>query len=83
MLVGNLRLEFDDTRQTGLHVRTLIAVYQVLVIATILTMHQIFMFFLRVLKKDSVEFVILSCKREQPVEIEVFHHRFPMALASW
>ena len=70
MLVGNLRLEFDDTRQTGLHVRTLIAVYQVLVIATILTMHQIFMFFLRVLKKDSVEFVLVSEKREQPVEIE-------------
>lgn len=70
MLVGNLRLEFDDTRQTGLHVRTLIAVHQVLVITMILMMHQIFVFFLRVLKKDSVEFVILSCKREQPVEIE-------------
>jgi hypothetical protein len=73
MLVGNLRWEFDDTRQTGLHVRTLIAVHQVLMITMILTMHQIFVFFLRILKKDPVEFVLVSYKKEPhvqpPVEI--------------
>ena len=46
MLAGNLHLEFDDMRQTGLHMRTIIAVYQVLVVMVILFMHNIFKFFI-------------------------------------
>jgi hypothetical protein len=39
LLVGNLHLEFDDMRQTGLQVRTLIAVYQVWVVTVILRVY--------------------------------------------
>jgi hypothetical protein len=69
MLVGNLRLELDDTRQTGLHVRTLIAVHQVLVITMIFSMHSIFVFFVRVLKKDTVGFVLVSYSKERPLDV--------------
>ena len=69
MLVGNLRLEVDDTRQTGLHVRTLIAVHQVLVITMILSMHSIFIFLVRVLKKDTKGFVLVSYRKEQPLDV--------------
>ena len=69
MLVGNLRLEVDDTRQTGLHVRTLIAVHQVLVITMILSMHSIFVFLVRVLKKDTKGFVLVSYRKEQPLDV--------------
>jgi hypothetical protein len=64
MLVGNLHLEFDDMRQTGLHVRTMIAVYQVLVVTAILFMHNILMFFIATVKRDSISFVLVSRKRD-------------------
>jgi hypothetical protein len=64
MLVGNLHLEFDDMRQTGLHVRTMIAVYQVLVVPVILFMHNVFVFFNTIVKRDSISFVLVSRKRD-------------------
>jgi hypothetical protein len=42
MIIGNLHLEFDDMRQTGLHVRTMIAVYQVLIVTVMIFVHSIF-----------------------------------------
>jgi hypothetical protein len=63
MLVGNLHLEFDDMRQTGMHVRTMIAVYQVLVVTVILFMHNIILFFITIVKRDSISFVLVSRKR--------------------
>ena len=62
MLVGNLHLEFDDTRQTGLHVRTMIAVYQVLIVSVMIFMHSIFRLFITVVKRDSISFVLISRK---------------------
>jgi hypothetical protein len=64
MLTGNLHLEFDDMRQTGLHVRTMIAVYQVLVVAVILCMQNVFVFVMTIVKKDSISFVLVSRKRD-------------------
>jgi hypothetical protein len=64
MLAGNLHLEFDDMRQTGLHMRTIIAVYQVLVVMVILFMHNIFKFFITIVKRDSISFVLVSRKRD-------------------
>lgn len=62
MLVGNMHLEFDDQRNTGLHVRTLMAVYQVLVVCAILGMQSVFLFFIGVVKRDSISFVLVSRK---------------------
>ena len=59
MLVGNMHLEFDDQRNTGLHVRTLMAVYQVLVVCAILGMQSVFLFFIGVVKRDSISFVLV------------------------
>ena len=64
MLVGNLHLELDDMRKTGLHVRTLIAVYQVLVVSVILSMHTVFIFFISIVKRDSITFVLVSRKTD-------------------
>jgi hypothetical protein len=44
MLICNLNLEVDDMRKTGLHVRTLIAVYQKMVDSVMLSMHTVFVF---------------------------------------
>jgi hypothetical protein len=75
MLVGNVHLEFDDMRQTGLHVRTMVAVYQVLVVTVILFMHNIILFFITIVKKDSISFVLVSRKRDvQPDHMEEQHN---------
>lgn len=60
MLAGNVHLEVDDMRQTGLHVRTLIAVYQVLVVTCVLSIQSVFLFFIRVVKRDSTSFVLVE-----------------------
>ena len=59
MLMGNMHLEYDDQCSTGLHVRTLMAVYQVLVVSFMLCLHSIFLFFIGVVKRDSVSFVLV------------------------
>jgi len=64
MLMGNMHLEYDDMRQTGLHVRTMIAVYQVLVVSLILITHTLFKFFIGIVKTDSVSFVLITRKKE-------------------
>jgi hypothetical protein len=61
MLMGNLHLEFDDMRQTGLHVRTMIAVYQVLVVSIIIVTHTFFKLFINIVKKDSVSLSLSVC----------------------
>jgi hypothetical protein len=70
MLVGNLHLEFDDMRKTGLHVRTLIAVYQVLVVTIILSMHSVFVFFIGIVKRDSISFVLVSRTKDSLPDTE-------------
>lgn len=64
MLMGNMHLEFDDMRQTGLHVRTMIAVYQVLVVSLILVTHSLFKLFIGIVKTDSVSFVLITRKKD-------------------
>jgi len=68
MLMGNLHLEFDDMRQTGLHVRTMIAVYQVLVVSIIIVTHTFFKLFINIVKKDSVSFVLITRKKDTQQE---------------
>ena len=72
MLMGNLHLEFDDMRQTGLHVRTMIAVYQVLVVSIIIVTHTFFKLFINIVKKDSVSFVLITRKKD--IQQETTHH---------
>lgn len=69
MLVGNMHLEYDDERSTGLHVRTLMSVYQVLVVSFMLCLHSIFLFFIGVVKRDSVSFVPVSRKADPIVQM--------------
>ena len=68
MLMGNWHLEFDDMRQTGLHVRTMIAVYQVLVVSIIIVTHSCFKLFIGIVKKDSVSFVLITRKKDTQQE---------------
>ena len=77
MIIGNLHLEFDDTRQTGLHVRTMIAVYQVLIVTVMIFMHSIFRLFITVVKRDSISFVLISRKpgvQESQVDLTEEEH---------
>ncbi len=69
MLVGNMHLEYDDQRSTGLHVRTLMSVYQVLVVSFMLCLHSIFLFFIGVVQRDSVSFVPVSRKADPIVQM--------------
>ena len=64
MLMGNMHLEFDDMRQTGLHVRTMIAVYQVLVVSLMIVTHTLFKLFIGIVKTDSVSFVLITRKKD-------------------
>lgn len=64
MVAGNMHLDVDDIRKTGLHVRTLIAVYQVVVVSLLLSLQTIFLFFIKVVQKDKISFVLVSRKSE-------------------
>jgi hypothetical protein len=60
MLVGNLHFRADDVRLTGQHVRTLVAALQVGIVSALLFVHELFMFFIRVVKHERTKFVLVS-----------------------
>lgn len=66
MMAGNLRMTVDDIRMTGIHSRTMLAAYQVLVVCTILASHSVFLYFIRVVKRDDISFVLVNL----PVETD-------------
>ena len=59
MMAGNLHVTADDIRYTGMHARTMLAVYQVLVVSVLLSTHSVFLYFIRVVKKDKTSFVLV------------------------
>jgi hypothetical protein len=59
MMAGNLHMTADDIRYTGMHARTMLAVYQVLVVSVLLSTHSVFLYFIRVVKKDQTSFVLV------------------------
>jgi len=60
MFVGNMHFRQDDIRLTGQHVRTLVAAMQVLIVTALLSVHALFMFFIRVVKHERTSFVLVS-----------------------
>jgi hypothetical protein len=65
MIAGNVHITVDDVRNTGMHARTLLAVYQVLVICVLILTHSLFVYFIRVVKSDKQSFVLVS----RPLEL--------------
>ena len=65
MIAGNVHITVDDVRNTGMHARTLLAVYQVLVICVLILTHSVFIYFIRVVKSDKQSFVLVS----RPLEL--------------
>jgi hypothetical protein len=65
MIAGNLHITVDDVRNTGMHARTLVAVYQVLVICVLILTHSVFIYFIRVVKSDKQSFVLVT----RPLEL--------------
>lgn len=59
MVAGNLHMTADDIRNTGMHARTMLAVYQVLVVSVLLFAHSVFLYFIRVVKSDKASFVLV------------------------
>ena len=60
MFVGNMRFGQDDTRLTGVHIRTLVSVLQVWIISVLLSLYCLFMFFIHVVKSERTSFVLVS-----------------------
>lgn len=60
MMAGNLHMTADDIRNTGMHARTMLAVYQVLVVCVLLSAHSVFLYFIRVVKSDRTSFVLVK-----------------------
>jgi hypothetical protein len=52
MSVGNLHLGQDDTRLTGVHIRTLVSALQVWIVSVLLSIYCLFMFFIHVVKSE-------------------------------
>ena len=68
MFVDNLHLEQDDTRLTGVHIRTLISALQVWIAVVLLRLYGLFMFFIRVVKSDRNSFVLVGQgNRQAPI----------------
>ncbi len=68
MFVDNLHLEQDDTRLTGVHIRTLISALQVGIAVVLLRLYGLFMFFIRVVKSDRNSFVLVGQgNRQAPI----------------
>jgi hypothetical protein len=59
MFVGTLHLEQDDTRLTGVHIRTLISALQVWIAGVLLSLYCLFMFFIRIVKSERNSFVMI------------------------
>ena len=60
MIVGTLHLEQDDTRLTGVHIRTLISALQVWIVGVLMSLYIMFKFFIHVVKTDRTSFVLVS-----------------------
>ena len=60
MFVGNAHFRTDDVRLTGLHVRTLVAALQMIIVSALVSVHTLFMFFIRVVKQERTSFVLVS-----------------------
>jgi len=73
MFVGTLHLEQDDTRLTGVHIRTLISALQVWIAGVLLSMYCLFMFFIRVVKSERNSFVMVGQPNRQPPSSDDVH----------
>jgi len=73
MIVGTLHLEQDDTRLTGVHIRTLISALQVWIVGVLMSLYIMFKFFIHVVKTDRTSFVLVSVAQpaQQPQETSV------------
>jgi hypothetical protein len=60
MTAGNVHVTVDDIRDTGMHARTMLAVYQVLVVCVLISAHSVFLYFIRVVKRDKGSFVLVE-----------------------
>jgi hypothetical protein len=65
MTAGNVHVTADDIRDTGMHARTMLAVYQVLVVCVLISAHTVFLYFIRVVKRDKASFVLV----ERPLDL--------------
>ena len=66
MYTASLKMSEDDIRIRGLHVRTVVSVFQVAVLMLLWLCKVIFMFFITLLKRDKQQFVLVDI---------VTHHR--------
>ena len=71
MFVGNLRFGQDDTRLTGVHIRTLVSALQVWIISVLLSIYSLFMFFIHVVKSERNSFVLVL-RRASGDEMSLF-----------
>ena len=60
MYTASLKMSEDDIRIRGLHVRTVVSVFQVAVLMALWFCKVIFMFFITLLKRDKQQFVLVD-----------------------